>query len=219
MRGRVCLLALSFLILSPGILRGQSDRNDRASWPAPDPIPKVAVSPPYTVQPPSLRLPGPDPIHPWPYRPAAPPGTFGLRELAKASGMIFSATVTGVARRHTTGGDSLGAIAITFHVENSIHGAIPGEDLTVVQWIGLWSGGQRYRVGDRALFFLYPPSKLGLTSCVGWPLGRFSLDSSGHVLLSAQQFSAFRRDPVLGGKSRVSFRDFARAVRQASGEE
>jgi len=133
--------------------------------------------------------------------------------------MIFSATVISVARRPETGGEFLGAIAVTFHVENSIRGAIPGEDLTVTQWISLWSGGQRYRVGDRALFFLYPPSKLGLTSCVGWPLGRFALDSSGRVLLSTQQVSAFRRDPVLGGKSRVSFRDFARAVRQASKEE
>jgi hypothetical protein len=50
-------------------------------------------------------------------------------------------------------------------------------------------------------------------------MGRFNLDPVGRVLLSAQQISAFRRDPVLGGKSRVSFRDFALAVQLASEEE
>jgi len=133
--------------------------------------------------------------------------------------MIFSATVTGIARRPATGGQAIETVAITFHVENAIRGATPGEDLTMTQWIGLWSSGQRYRIGERALFFLYPPSKLGLTSCVGWPMGRFSLDSQGRVLLSPQQLSAFQRDPVLGGKLQVSFRDFALAVRQATEEE
>ena len=133
--------------------------------------------------------------------------------------MIFSGTVTGVVRHAATTGQAMETVSITFHVENAIRGATPGDEVTIRQWIGLWSGGQRYRLGERALLFLYPPSKLGLTSCVGWPLGRFNLDPQGRVLLSAQQLSAFRRDPVLGGKSRVSFRDFALAVRQAAGEE
>ena len=80
-------------------------------------------------------------------------------------------------------------------------------------------GGQRYRVGERVLLFLYPPSKLGLTSCVGGRMGRFTVDPWGRVLLSAQHLSAFRADPVLGGKSRVRFSDFALAVRRASEEE
>lgn len=148
-----------------------------------------------------------------------PPGTIGLPQLAQVAGMIFSATVTGIARRPASGGQSIETVAITFHVQNVIRGARPGEKVTIAQWIGLWSSGQRYRIGERALIFLYPPSKLGLTSCVGGPLGRFDLDSLGRVMLSAQQLSAFRRDPVLGGKSRASFRDFALAVRQATGEE
>jgi hypothetical protein len=85
--------------------------------------------------------------------------------------------------------------------------------------MGVWSGSQRYRVGDRALLFLYPPSKIGLTSCVGGTLGRFHIDPVGRVLLSAQQLSAFRRDPVLGGRSRVSFSDFAHAVERAGAEK
>jgi hypothetical protein len=67
--------------------------------------------------------------------------------------------------------------------------------------------------------FLYPPSKLGLTSSVGGEMGRFTLDPWGRIVLSAEHFSAFRADPVLGGKSRASLSDFALAVRRASQEE
>jgi hypothetical protein len=133
--------------------------------------------------------------------------------------MIFSAKVIAIAPPSSRGSQSIETVAITFHVENAIRGATSGEDLTILEWTALWSSGQRYRVGDRALLFFYPRSKLGLTSCVGWPLGRFNLDFQGRILFSAQQISAFRRDPVLGGKSRVSFRDFALAVQLASEEE
>jgi len=209
MRGSTCscLLALALVILTPGLLHGQTDRAD----PKPDLLPDFAIPP--------RGVPLPEPPGPLPHPPVTPPGTIGLPQLAQVAGMIFSATVTGIARRPAGGGQAIETVAITFHVQNVIRGAKPGEDLTIAQWIGLWSSGQRYRIGERALLFLYPPSKLGLTSCVGGPLGRFDLDPLGRVLLSAQQLSAFRRDPVLGGKSQVSFRDFTLAVRQASGEE
>jgi hypothetical protein len=145
--------------------------------------------------------------------------TTALPMLVRAAGTIFSGTVTAIARRPATHGQAVETVAITFHVDNAIRGATPGEDLTIAQWIGLWSGGQRYRVGERVLLFLYPPSKLGLTSCVAGNLGRFSVDSWGRVLLSAQHLSAFHADPVLGGKSRVVLKDFALAVRRRSETE
>ena len=61
--------------------------------------------------------------------------------------------------------------------------------------------------------------QVGLTSWVGGTLGHFSMDGSGRVLLTAQHLAAFRKDPVLGGKSRARFGDFALAVRQAGEEE
>jgi hypothetical protein len=73
--------------------------------------------------------------------------------------------------------------------------------------------------GERVVLFLYPASKLGLTSCVGGALGRFAVDRSGWVQLGAQHVAAFGRDPVLGGKSQVRFGDFALAVRHAREEE
>lgn len=133
--------------------------------------------------------------------------------------MIFSGTVTQIERRAASGGQSVETVAVTFHVENAVRGAIPGQNLTITQWIGLWSSGQRYRVGERVALFLYPNSKLGLTSAVGGPLGHFTVDRAGWVMLTGEHVAAFRGDPVLGGKSRARFGDFALAVRQAGEEE
>jgi hypothetical protein len=133
--------------------------------------------------------------------------------------MIFSGRVSSVERRPGTRGSAVETVVITFHVENSIRGTAPGQDLTISQWIGLWTSGQRYRVGERVFLFLYPPSKLGLTSSVAGPLGRFDVDPRGRVLLSAHHLSAFRTDPVLGGKPRVRISDLTLAVRKASEEE
>jgi hypothetical protein len=142
--------------------------------------------------------------------------------MAHAAGMIFSGTVTAIARspsRSQPFTQSVKTVAITFRVDQGIRGATPGQDLTIHQWMGVWTNGQRYRVGERVLLFLYPPSKLGLTSCVGGPLGRFMFDSAGRALISAQHLSAFYSDPILGGKSYARFSDFAEAVRRASAEE
>jgi hypothetical protein len=211
MHGRTapCLLALALLISAPEALSGQTDRTDPGREAA---FSSLAGN---TIRFPAREPGWPDPGLP---RPIAP-GTFGLPQLTRAAGMIFFGTATRIRRRPGTAGPAFETVAITFHVEKAIRGATPGRDVTVSQWIGLWSAGQRYRMGERALLFLYPPSKLGLTSCVGGPIGRFSMDPRGWVQFSAQQISAFRRDPVLGGKSRVRFSDFVRAVRQAGEEE
>lgn len=228
MYGRSCrgLLAVSVLIVAPAVVpafvpalvRAQSLGVEAGRV---DSAPDVAV-PLRTdlAQPPArdqlrphlpIELPGKPPgIRPW---------TIGFPVIARAAGTIFSGTVTAIARRPARPSQTVETVAITFHVENAIRGATPGEDLTISQWIGLWSSGQRYRVGERVLLFLYPPSKLGLTSCVAGAMGRFTIDPRGRVLLSAQHLSAFRADPVLGGKSRVSFSDFASAVQRAGEEE
>jgi hypothetical protein len=192
---------VSVLIVAPVLVRGQSGHVRTP------PDPSISFSPVVEVPPTSdLRR----------HLTVMPPG---FSEMTRAAGTIFSGTVTSVARRPATQGQAVETVAITFHIESAIRGAIPGEDLTISQWIGLWSGGQRYRVGERVLLFLYPPSKLGLTSSVAAGMGRFTIDRWGRVLLSAQHISAFRKDPVLGGKSRARMSDFAWAVRRASEEE
>jgi hypothetical protein len=153
-----------------------------------------------------------------PRPPNRPPGT-AFSQLANVAGTIFSGTVARVEYQPAIRGHAVATVRVTFHVENPIRGAPRGRDFTASEWIGLWHSGQRYRVGEHVVVFFYPPSKLGLTSSVGGPMGRFATDSRGTVLLSPRQLAAFRRDPVLGGRSRVSFSDFALAVRQAREEE
>ncbi len=205
--GRSCLGLLAILVLTALYSPCQTDRAA--------PNPRVVQN--FVSQLPDVAgLPSRDriPIRP----PIASPITIDFPAISRAAGMIFSGTVTRVERRPAAG-QAIETVAITFHIENAIRGATPGQDLTIAQWIGLWSSGQRYRVGERVLLFLYPPSKLGLTSCVAGRIGRFQVDAWGRVLLSAQHLSLFRTDPVLGGKSRLRLSDFALAVRQASGEE
>lgn len=202
----LCLLAMSILLLAPVMLNGQSDRRTLSPEFERPRSPRVAQPPDVD----SFRSLFPT---------TTPPRTNGFPLIARAAGTIFSGTVIAVARRPPPHGQSLETVVITFHIEHAIRGATPGQDLTISQWIGLWSGGQRYRVGERVLLFLYPPSKLGLTSSVGGDMGRFSVDLWGRVLLSAQHLSAFRADRVLGGKSLASLSDFAVAVRRASLEE
>src|SRR5579859_2583464 len=165
--------------------------------PLPTHIPIDFGSEHFTLQ----RIPITSPIAPSP--PTRLPTPVSFPGIARAAGKIFSGTVKSIERRPAIRGSAVETVQVTFHVENAIRGTTPGEDFTISQWIGLWTSGQRYRVGERVLLFLYPPSKLGLTSSVAGPLGRFNMDSWGRVLLSAHHLSAFRTDPVLGGKPRA----------------
>jgi len=205
----LCLLGLSLLIVAGPAALGQRAAVHRAPLPAHTPFDFVPehFTPEHT----------PYPITPSP--PARLPMPVSFPGIAHAAGIIFSGTVKSVERRPAPPGSAVETVAITFHVENSLRGVASGEDLTISQWIGLWATGQRYRVGQRVLLFLYPPSKLGLTSSVAGPMGRFNVDAWGRVLLSAHHLSAFRTDPVLGGKPRVRISDFALAVRKACEEE
>ena len=160
-----------------------------------------------------------EPVTHFPRYPFGSAESSSFPSFARAAGMIFSGTVTRIAQIPANPGQAVATVRVTFHVENAMKGVTPGSDLTISQWAGLWSSGQRYRMGEKVLLFLYPNSKLGLTSWVGGAMGRFARDATGRVLLNSQQLSAFRKDPVVGGRSRVPFSDFALAVRRASEEE
>jgi hypothetical protein len=103
------------------------------------------------------------------------------RLLVQRAGYIFSGTVKAVERIAPRTSDSVGVMRITFQVEQGIRGARTGQLLTIREWAGLWEDGERYRPGQRVMLFLYPPSKLGLTSPVGGEAGRFPVDRDGNV--------------------------------------
>lgn len=214
-----CLLVAGVVISGSAVIAGQAGSSGRVMPPVlyeprSGEIRSGRIVPPLRTPLLPFRTPLP------PFRTPLPPlRVVGFPQFVRAAGTIFSGTVTKIERRPATVGQSVETVAVTFRIENALRGATPGQDLTITQWMGLWSSGQRYRVGERVLLFLYPVSKLGLTSCVGGALGRFAVDRSGWVQLTPQHMAAFGRDAALGGKSRARFGDFALAVRHAGEEE
>jgi hypothetical protein len=151
-----------------------------------------------------------------------PPAISNLRLLARNSGYIFDGTVLSVEPVAQNESDSVATIQITFRVEQAIRGTRLGQVLTIREWAGLWNSGERYYPGERVLLFLYSPSKLGLTSPVGGPSGRFAVDSRGNALLENGRLPALALDPAtqtqLGGKIRVNARALALAIQRADAE-
>jgi hypothetical protein len=200
----VGLLSMSWLLVGQEKIR--QDLPLRSAGADHNLVPERRILPP--VRSPIARF----PINPTPAR-------SGFAQMAHAAGMIFAGTVVRIDRRPAIPGQTIETVAVTFQVESGIRGVSSNREITIREWIGLWSFGQGYRRGERTLLFLYPASKLGLTSCVGGPLGRFTLDPTGKVALTAEQMTAFRTDSVLGGKSRLPISDFALAVRRSGEEE
>lgn len=82
-----------------------------------------------------------------------------LHHLSDRAGVIFIGQV--LATRQ-----SAGVAEIDFRVDTPILGCTPGP-YTLREWAGLWTtNGNRYRVGQRLLMFLYPPGRSGMSSPV-----------------------------------------------------
>ena len=105
-----------------------------------------------------------------------------VRQVTQLAGYIFAGTVTSIER--TPGGASaVDSVRITFHVDRAIRGVQTGQSLTIREWSGLWTWGERYHLGQQVVLCLYKPSKLGLTSPVGGSAGHIDVDPDGKVVL------------------------------------
>ncbi len=151
------------------------------------------------------------------------PVRIALPQIVRKSGIIFSGRVTFVGRAAAEVapifGRGGGCTTITFQVEHGIRGASTGQTLTIHEWAGLWARSERYHVGERVLLFLYSPSRFGLTSSVGGDGARFEIDPAGRVVVTARNVATVASDPMIRGKTSISYADFAEAVRRADGEE
>ncbi len=108
-----------------------------------------------------------------------------LRALARDAGIIFRGTVQKIEPAPAAAAGQVGLLRVTFLVTDPLRGAKAGAKLTISEWDGLWIAGDRYRVGEDLLLFLYPPSPgLGLTTTVGGTRGRISLSGS-HLSMAA----------------------------------
>lgn len=150
------------------------------------------------------------------------PATSSQRLLARDAGYIFDGTVLSVQRVLQNELGNVGTVEITFRVEQAMRGTRAGRVLTIREWAGLWDAGERYRPGERLLLFLYSPSKLGLTSPVGGPSGRFAVDANGNALLENGRFPSLALDSasqnLLRNRKRVNARALAWAIQRADAE-
>jgi hypothetical protein len=150
-----------------------------------------------------------------------------FRHLVRSAGIIFAGQVVSVGRTRSFRTDPREVDSfsrpdptrseITFLVEHGLRGVSTGERFTIHEWSGLSPRSQSYYVGERLLLFLYAPSELGFTSPIAGNIGSFSLDTSGGVVMNAQQIAEFAEDSVFGGRKTIPYFEFALAVRRLSG--
>jgi hypothetical protein len=140
----------------------------------------------------------------------------GLNQLVRSSGYIFAGTVIGVQRVPPQVRGEVATVRVTFRVEQAVRGVRTGQTLEIHEWAGLWESGERYHAGERVLLFLYRPSRLGLTSPVGGPMGRFHVDRNGQVILQSAANPRWPSPTATGlrpGKTGISLRNVTRAIR------
>lgn len=141
-----------------------------------------------------------------------------LQSMAARAGAIFSGRVISVVPVRAVASDRVATVTVTFQVEQAIRGVKAGQMFTFREWAGLWSGGERYRAGQRLLLFLYAPSRLGLTSPVGGDSGRLPVDAQGRVLLGQPRQVPGFAGVAVAPRPPVRVRDVANSIRGMRGE-
>ena len=136
------------------------------------------------------------------------PQTPTLRQTLRRPAYTFTGTVTAV--EHIDAGESaVATVQITFHVDRAIRGVRMGQSLTIREWSGLWTGGERYFPGQHVVLSLFRPSKLGLTSTVGTPWSGAVVDQGGTALQPAWVAEPNESLPLRTTMKGMSVRDFA----------
>jgi hypothetical protein len=115
------------------------------------------------------------------------------RKISRTAQVIFSGTVLSVESQPARKGRPLPLIVTKFRVDRAILNVKPGQVLAVREWAGAWATHRAMTRGEHLLLFLYPPSKLGLTSPVGGRLGQIVLNPRGEVAVANSQRYPSRR--------------------------
>jgi len=157
-----------------------------------------------------------------PVMPVPPVRAFpGLQFIVNRAGLIFSGTVISVERVRPSRPNEIETVQVRFRVEQPVRGAKVGQIISIREWGGLWVGRPRYEVGQRLMLFLYPPSKLGLTSPIPG-FGNLPVDRQGWLRPSPGQqrvlddSGMLSRVPIRSGH--ITARDFARMLRGSAVE-
>jgi hypothetical protein len=149
------------------------------------------------------------------------------RQLCRHAGMIFAGTVLASPSELPRTDRGVPYVEVSLRVDRAIAGVKLGQVLTIQEWTGALSSHPTMRPGEHLLLFLYPPSRLSLTSPVGGAQGQIRLDSLGIKVVDAAPV-ALAPSPTLHFNSssamfRTLFRpvtvmQLERAVRDARGE-
>jgi hypothetical protein len=158
------------------------------------------------------------------------------KQFSRRAGMIFAGTVlapairpasnqTGTTDRselRTSAGTAPGAttaVHLSFRVDEAIAGVEQGGILTIHEWTGAGDRLRPVSTGQHFLIFLYPSSRLGLTSPVGGALGQIALDASGQNVraVPVSMVSSDAKQPDAAATN-ISIVQLERAIRSARGE-
>jgi len=155
-------------------------------------------------------------------RPFQPDGEEPLvhRPILKSSSYIFAGTVQSVERIAANRPNSVPVMKVVFRVEQAFRGVRAGQTLVVHEWAGLWQDGEHYRPGERVMLFLYPPSRLGLTSPVGGGAGQFRVDPQGNVVIEPRRSGrpGLGRRPVADSRIKLKPDELLRRLRYSEGD-
>lgn len=141
-----------------------------------------------------------------------------LHAIVTRSGYVFAGTVKAVVPIKPRHPDGVAVMRITFYVDKGYRGVHTGQTFSIHEWAGLWKNGEHYLPGEHVMLFLFPPSKLGLTSPV--PNGRFPVDPGGRIIIPSPRRPS--SPSHLQGQSppglRISLRDLGLALRRVEQE-
>jgi hypothetical protein len=163
------------------------------------------------------------------------------KQVSRRAGMIFAGTVLSEASQSASlstavGDRSIGrfptTVQLSFRVDHAIAGVETGQTLTIHEWTGAQLRFRPMRRGQHILIFLYPMSRLGLTSPVGGASGQFELDRRGQNIRAIEHGPAaaidtgstvFSRSRALASKdigieAGVSVNQLERAIGRAREE-
>jgi hypothetical protein len=155
------------------------------------------------------------------------------KELSRRAGMVFAGTVLSGRIQTARTDRPVPSIALRFRVDRAIAGVESGEILTIYEWTGAGPLHSPMRPGEHILLFLYPPSRLGLTSPIAGAEGQVRMDATGRyvagqppaAVLSMQNQGRPSAPPARGLASNagassapVTIDQLERAIRSARGK-
>ncbi len=144
------------------------------------------------------------------------------KQFSRRAGMIFAGTVLSGASATDLAETPPFSFEMRFRVERAIAGVERGQVLTIHEWAGAASMHSPMIGGQKVLLFLYPLSRLGLSSPVGGSVGVIVLDAGGAYVTPEE---LVRRDGMVARAAlpaatsnptrRVSIEQLERAIRSA----